>query len=164
MQLLGPNFNLLKKCTFCMHNMVWLFGKSAFHIYHWPKKLVRCFVRHFMYTINMYYIDYVGLVTRSQLFWGFGNHVGNFFWSITQGSIRSIRLWSICNEVYDWPNFFSRSCLWSNRSLTFSLKVDWKPLGQTKIWSTRVLCYCLFTLCFIKEWKLNSLFWRFLKS
>ena len=146
MQLLGPNFYELKKCTFCTHNIVQIFSESTFHIYHWPKKLVRHFVRHFMYAIR---------------FW---EPCWELFWSITQGSIWSIRLWSICNEVYDWPNFFSRSCLWSNRSLTFSLKVDWKPLGQTKIWSTRVLCYCLFTLCFIKEWKLNSLFWRFLKS
>ena len=88
---------------------------------------------------NMYNVDYIGLATCSKLFWGFGNHVGNFFQSITQGSIRSIRLQSIHNEVYDWPNFFSRSLLRWNRSLMFSVKVDRKPLGQSEIWSIRVL-------------------------
>ena len=52
------------------------------------------------------YIDYIGFTTRSQLFWGFGNHVGNFFWSISQCSIRSTQLQSILHENDDWPKLF----------------------------------------------------------
>ena len=77
---------------------------------------------------------------------GFWEPCWELFWSINQCSIwsirlRSIHLWSIRNEVYIWPNFFSRSRLRSNRSLIFLVKVDQKPFGQSKIRSIRVLQY-----------------------
>ena len=74
---------------------------------------------------------------------GFWEPCWELFWSITQGSIRSNCLRSIRNEVYDWLNFFSRSRLRSNRSLTFSVKVDQKPLGQSEIQLLRVLRFIL---------------------
>ena len=89
---------------FCMHNMVQFFGESTFNIYHWPKDLLRHFVRLFMYNIRTCFtlITLVLLPAHNC----FGNHVGNFFQSISQCSIRSIYLQSICRENDDWPNFF----------------------------------------------------------
>ena len=157
-------------CMFCMHNLVQIFGESAFHIYHWlnyfsfnpssiftiewitfrwirltylqlTKKLLRCFVRHFMYAIRtcIMLIMLVSLLAHNF----FGNHVVNFFWSITQCSIQSICLWSIRHENDDWPHFFSRSCFWPNRSLMLSVKVDQKPFGQSKIRSILVLWFLI---------------------
>ena len=108
-----------------MNNIVRFFDQSAVHISNWPKNV-------------LHWLTLVWLLAHS-CFWGFGNHVGNFFWFITQGSFRSIRLWSIRNDVYNIPNFFSRSRLRSNRTLFFLVKIYQKPFGQCKIWSKRVL-------------------------
>ena len=102
---------------------------------------------------DMYYIDYIRFPTCSQLFW---EPCWELFWSISQCSIRSIHLRSIRHENDNWPNFFSRSCFWPNRSLMFSVKVDRKPFGQSEIWSIRVLCYFLQAvpglLCIFWSW------------
>ena len=119
-----------------MHNMVWFFDESAFHIYHWPQKIAKTFCKAFyVHYQNMYCIDYVGLDTCSQLFWGFGN----LFWSMSQCSIQSILIWSIHHENNNWPNFFSRSCLLPIRSIMLSVKVDQKPFSKSEIWSIWVL-------------------------
>ena len=88
-----------------MNNIVRFFDQSTVHISNWPKHV-------------LHWLTLVWLLAHS-CFWGFGNHVGNFFWSITQCSIRSIRLRSIRSVFYDWPNFFSRSRLQSIRTLCF---------------------------------------------
>ena len=77
-----------------MCNIVQFLGESTFNIYHWPNG--RCFklLRHFVYPI---------LLLAHNCF---GNHVGNFFQSISQCSIWSTRFWSIHHENDNWPNFF----------------------------------------------------------
>ena len=104
---------------------------------------------------DMYYIDYVGFVTCSQLFW---EPCWEFFWSISQCPIRSIHLSSIHHENANWPNFFRRSCLRPIRTEMLSVTVDRKPFSQSKIRSIWVLrkirvCYWIWT----SQWKLQKL-------
>ena len=116
-----------------MQITTYFFGESAFHI-------SNCTLSEHV----LHWLCLFGYLLTVVL--GFWEPCWELFWSINQCSIRSIRLrsihlWSIRNEVYIWPNFFSRSRLRSNRSLIFSVKVDQKPFGQSKIWSIRVLQY-----------------------
>ena len=85
--------------------------------------------------VTLITLAYVGFANPSQLFFYFGNLFGNFFRSITQSTIRSIRLRSTRSVFYDWPNFFSRSRLRSIRTKSFRSRlteghsVNWK-FGQ----------------------------------
>ena len=132
-----------------MNNIVHFFDQSAVDISDWPKNVLR-------------WLRWLTLVWPLALscFWGFGNHVGNFFWSITQCSIRSIRLWSIHSVFYDWPNFFSRSRLRSIRTLRFRSRLTESHSVNAKFWSIRVLQLSSATVvCFTLKNGLN-LKWR----
>ena len=50
----------------------------------------------------MYYLDYIGLATPSQLFW----EPCLEFFSVNKPVLHSVLLWSIHHENDDWPNFF----------------------------------------------------------
>ena len=78
------------------------------------------FVRLFMYTIRWHnYINYILLLAMSC----FGNHVGNFFWSINRSGIWSSHLWSIRHENDDWPNFFSHLAFGQSKLFCFQWRL-----------------------------------------
>ena len=118
-----------------MNNIVCFFDQSAIDISDWPKNVLRWLL----------WLMLVWPLAHS-CFWVFGNHVGNCFRSITQCSIRSIRLWSIRSVFYNWPNFFSRSRLWSIRTLLF-----WSRLTESHSVNAKFGSYNL--LDNILDWK-----------
>ena len=132
-----------------MNNIVHFFDQSTVHISNWPNNVL-----HWLYWLTLVW------PLAHSCFWAFGNLVGNFFRSISQCSIRSIRPRSVNSVFYDWPNFFSRSRLRSIRTLRFRSRLTESHSVNAKFWSIRVLQLSSATVvCFTLKNGLN-LKWR----